>query len=97
TGLSFESGFGNGTAEIRMTGTIANVNAALNGLSYLPSLNYNSSRGAETLTIVTNDQGNTGSGGAQLDTDTVSISVTPVNDAPTAQNKTGGAAYAAET
>src|SRR5207253_689494 len=32
--------------------------------------------------IVTNDQGNTGSGGPLSDTDTVNITVNPVNDAP---------------
>ena len=62
------------------TGTLANINAALNGLAYQPTANFN---GADTLTITTNDQGNTGTGGAVPDTDTVAITVTAVNDAPT--------------
>ena len=38
------------------TGTMANINAALNGLSFAPTANYN---GAASLQITTNDQGNT--------------------------------------
>ena len=44
-----------------------------------PRPNYN---GAASLQIVTNDQGNSGSGGAARDTDTVAITVNAVNDAP---------------
>ena len=46
---------------------------------FAPTANYN---GAASLQIVTNDQGNTGSGGALSDTDTVAITVNAVNDAP---------------
>ena len=51
---------------------MANINAALAGLSYQPTSNY---QGSDSLTIVTNDQGNTGSGGPLSDTDTVNITV----------------------
>ena len=60
-------------------GTIAAINAALDGMSFAPTANYN---GAATLTIVTNDLGNTGAGGPLTDTDTVNITVNAVNDAP---------------
>lgn len=53
--------------------------SALNGLSFSPNLNFT---GAASVQIVTNDQGNTGSGGAQSDSDTVNITVNAVNDAP---------------
>src|SRR5204862_8307203 len=53
-------------------------NAALDGLVYTPAANFN---GADTLTLTTNDQGNTGSGGAKRDTDMVAITVNAVNDA----------------
>jgi VCBS repeat-containing protein len=72
----------NGTGSVQLAGTVANINAALaaaNGVTYAPNGNYN---GADTFTIVTNDNGNTGSGGAKIDTDTVAITVTAVNDAP---------------
>ena len=62
------------------TGTITDINAALDGLTFTPTADWN---GTATLTLVTDDQGNTGSGGTLSDTDTVEISVNPVNDAPT--------------
>ena len=82
-GLNFACGgcVGDGTADTTMTfqGTISAINTALNGLSFAPTGNFN---GSATLTITTNDLGNTGSGGAKTDTDSVSITVTPVNDVP---------------
>jgi hypothetical protein len=71
---------GNNTSTITMQGPQAAINAALNGLRYRPNANYN---GSDTLTITTDDLGNSGFGGPQTDTDTVSITVTAVNDAPT--------------
>src|SRR5204863_5369292 len=55
------------------------INTALAGMNFAPTANFN---GAASLQIVTNDQGNTGSGGPLSDTDTVNITVNPVNDAP---------------
>src|SRR5204862_382169 len=78
-GLSFTIGDGTADATMTFTGTPAAVNAALNGLSYAPAANYN---GADTLSITTNDLGNTGSGGPLSDTDTVAITIVAVNDAP---------------
>ena len=71
----------NGTASVILTGTLAQINAALDGLEYTGDLNYS---GTEKLTITTNDQGNTGTGGAKTDIDELTITVTPVNDPPTA-------------
>jgi hypothetical protein len=79
TGLAFTTGDGTSDATMTFTGTVANVNAALNGLTYLGNGNYN---GADTLTIHTDDQGNTGSGGPLTDQDSVAITVNAVNDAP---------------
>jgi Bacterial Ig domain/Cadherin domain/RTX calcium-binding nonapeptide repeat (4 copies) len=78
---------GSGTASAQITGTLTQVNAALNGLKYKGTANWNSTRGTETLTIATNDQGNTGTGGAKSDTDTVGITVSAVNDKPVATAK----------
>src|SRR5260221_169284 len=61
------------------TGTQANVDAALNNLVYRGNLNFN---GSDTITLTSNDQGNTGSGGALSDTDTIAVTVNAVNDAP---------------
>jgi hypothetical protein len=79
SGLSFTAGDGSGDATMTFTGTIANINAALNGMSYAPTAGFS---GAASLQIVTDDLGNTGSGGGQTDSDTVSITVNAVNDAP---------------
>jgi hypothetical protein len=75
---------GSGTATAQITGTLSQVNAALNGLTYRGNPNYNVTRGVETITVVTNDQGNTGTGGARTDSDTIAVTVNAVNDAPTA-------------
>ena len=70
-----------GAADFTMTfsGTVAAINAALNGLTYTGNLNF---AGPDTLNITTNDNGNTGSGGAQSDADGIAINVAAVNDAP---------------
>ncbi|WP_259732362.1 DUF4347 domain-containing protein, partial [Synechocystis sp. CS-94] len=68
-----------GTSSIVLTGTVANINTFLTGFApvFAPSANFN---GAVTLTMVTNDGGNTG-GAALSDTDTSTITVNSVNDA----------------
>jgi uncharacterized repeat protein (TIGR01451 family) len=72
SGLSFTVGDGTQDVTMTFTGTIANINAALNGLIYEPNNGYD---GPATVQITTDDQGNTGSGGAQTDTDTINITV----------------------
>ena len=54
---------------------MASVNAQLNGLTYTPADGF---VGFTTLTVVTNDQGNTGTGGPLSDTDLVQIEVVAV-------------------
>ncbi len=80
TGLSFGLGDGSADANMSFTGTLADINAALDGLSFLPSANFN---GPASLQIVSNDLGNSGSGGPLVDTDNVAITVNAINDAPT--------------
>ena len=63
---------GNGTATVIITGTAAQINAALAGLSYTGNLNFN---GPDTLTVTTGD-------GTAQDIDTVAITVNPLADAP---------------
>jgi hypothetical protein len=79
TGLTFTNGSGTGDATMTFAGSTADINNALNSLSYSPAANFN---GPALLTVTTNDKGNTGTGGAKSDTDTVAINVTPVNDVP---------------
>ncbi|MGO4830764.1 beta strand repeat-containing protein, partial [Rhizobiaceae sp. 2RAB30] len=78
TGLSFSDGDGTNDGIMTFTGTIADINAALDGLTFIPTPGYS---GPASLQITTNDQGLSG-GSAQSDTDTVTIDVTPQNDAP---------------
>lgn len=63
---------GSGTATITATDSITNINAALEGVTFTPTFGFT---GAATLTVTTNDQAFTGSGGAQTDTDTITINV----------------------
>ncbi|HKB02490.1 MAG TPA: PKD domain-containing protein, partial [Gemmataceae bacterium] len=58
---------------------IADINAALNGLTFTPEFDYTGPAG---LTITTNDQGNLGAGGPMSATDGVAITVTNSTPAP---------------
>jgi hypothetical protein len=78
--LSFTTGDGTADATMTFTGTISNINTALAGLIFAPTANYN---GPASVEILTDDQGNTGPGGAKTDDDTVNITVNvPVVVAP---------------
>ena len=78
-GLSFSMG-GNGSPSMTFSGNLGNVNTAINGITYAPNPDFN---GGDTLSVSVSDLGNTG-GPAQLDSDVVSITVDPINDAPIA-------------
>ena len=79
---------GNGTASVIITGTAAEINAALVGLAYTGNPNFN---GPDTLTVETSDA-------TATDTDIIAITVNPVNDAPVLNldadsSTTGGVDY----
>jgi large repetitive protein len=78
SGITFPTGTSDNSALIVIEGTISDLNNAINNLIYRPSADYN---GSDTLTITVNDQG-TSVGGAKTTTQTVAITVRPVNDAP---------------
>ena len=61
---------GNGTGTVTLTGTAAEINAALAGLSYSNTADY---AGPATLTVQTTD-------GTATDIDTIALTVTPVVD-----------------
>ncbi|MBL8830038.1 MAG: hypothetical protein JNM18_23870, partial [Planctomycetaceae bacterium] len=73
SGLSFSVGNGSAAATMTFAGSIANINAALNGLTFTPASGFVG--GAAQLSITTNDLGNTGGGGALVDTDSLYIYV----------------------
>ncbi len=82
TGLTFTVGDGTADATMTFTGSFAAVNTALAGLSFNPTTSFT---GAASLQIVTADQGNTGSGGTQTDSDTIAITVTAAGSTVKAQ------------
>lgn len=74
---------GNGSGSLVLTGTLADLNALLSGgVTYQGVQDFN---GQDRLTMVTDDLGNTGSGGPLSDTDVLPIEVLAVNDAPVNQ------------
>ena len=74
---------GNGTASVLVTGTVANINAGLSGLTFnpTPAFPFSSTTGAAAIAINVNDLGNTGGGSLQANAN-LPIEVRAVNDAP---------------
>ena len=70
---------GNGTGLVSFAGNVTDINAALNGLIFLPTSNFN---GSDMLTLTTAD------GVAVPVLSSVAITVTSVNDAPSGTDKT---------
>lgn len=73
---------GTNPAARTLTGSLADINAliSLNRLRYVPATNAN---GAVILAISINDQGHTGTGGAQIAMHNATLNLAAVNDAPT--------------
>jgi hypothetical protein len=66
---------GNGSPSVTLSGTLGEINAALaipGNLTYRGDPDF---FGTDTLTIATNDNGNSGTGGAQSDTDQLAIDI----------------------
>jgi hypothetical protein len=83
TGLTFALGDGSDDANMVFTGTLADINTALDGMRFDPLLNFN---GAASIQITTDDLGNSGIGGPLTDVDTVIINVASINDDPVLVN-----------
>jgi len=79
----------NGTNSVTIIGTVAEVNAALATVTYTPTANFN---GPATLTMTTNDGGNSGTGGGTDQVSMVTITVNAVNDPPLVANLAGDTA-----
>ncbi|MBX2823552.1 MAG: choice-of-anchor C family protein, partial [Gammaproteobacteria bacterium] len=72
----------NGTYSVTLTGSIDAINETLGangGLTYASDLNFN---GSDAITIAVNDGGSFGSGGAQVTTEVLPVTVAAINDAP---------------
>lgn len=64
-----------------LNGTLDDINAVLSGgVTYLGDTNFS---GQDTVTVVVNDNGSTGSGGALRDTASITVNVAPKPDIPT--------------
>ncbi|WP_237716190.1 DUF5801 repeats-in-toxin domain-containing protein [Moritella dasanensis] len=73
---------GEGSETLIITGSLDDINALLaSGVEYTGDANFN---GEDALTMTTNDQANAGTGPAEglTDSDSITITVNPVNDAP---------------
>lgn len=75
---SLASFSGNGTALLQLSGTRANVNAAVSTLRFTPHANFN---GVASISITTLEL-NPASGPGWTDVDALAIAVSPVGDAP---------------
>ena len=86
-GLTFTSG-ANGDQTMTFRGTATQIKAALNGLIFVPPIQHNNALPPPTtITITTEDEGRFGPPPApatpnRVDVDTITISITPVNDPP---------------
>jgi VCBS repeat-containing protein len=80
----------NGQSAITLSGTPAQINATLlAGLTYRGAQNY---FGPDAIVLNVSDFGNTGTGGTLQTSTTVTVTVSPINDAPNAGNDTGATA-----
>lgn len=81
-GLTFLNGSANNTRYLLFDGSQADVNAAMQGMTYTANVG----RSSDVLTIDVHDLGNSGAGGAKVDRDTISMTLegsSGVNQAPT--------------
>ena len=79
--LTFGDGNGVGNRTMTFTGTIADINNALEGLRFTPDADF---AGTASIRISTDDNGSFGAGGTLVDVDAINIAVLPINDAPVA-------------
>ncbi len=79
TGLHFLIGSGGGGATISISGTLADLNAAIDGLIFTPAAGYS---GFATIQVSINDQGNSGVGGPLTAQGVIGITITPATAAP---------------
>ena len=93
SGAATISAGANGSADLTIQGTVADINGTLASLLYTGNTDV-TGIAADTLMMTTDDGGNTGSGGAQQDADNIQIDITNVNDAPV--NTVPGAQVVAE-
>ncbi len=84
---------GSGTATLTLTGSLADLNTFLDtpaNVQYLHDTPHTFGNDADTIQVVVNDGGNTGSGGGTDQTiGAVNVDITAVNDSPTLVTNVG--------
>ncbi|HET6328653.1 MAG TPA: hypothetical protein VFG04_28475 [Planctomycetaceae bacterium] len=94
SGLTFKTGT-NGTASFTVTGSVANLNTALNGLLYRPASNY---VGSDSLSIAVTDAGDNESGSAFVALSVTGSSAPSITAPPGAVvSQNGALAFSAAT
>ncbi len=81
---------GNDSGSVVLMGSLTDINEAMASLSYKPDPDYS---GSDNLSISVNDLGSSGSGGPQVTNKNVPLTVSPVNDAPSASNLSSTSSY----
>jgi CSLREA domain-containing protein len=75
TGLTFVTGDGTDDVTMSFNGTLATINARLNGLTFKPETGFATGQEVASLQIISDDQGHNGDGGAKSTTTTFNIFV----------------------
>jgi hypothetical protein len=88
--LVFTTGDGTADGSMVFTGTVANINTALAGLVFTPNTSFT---GTAIMTLVIDDQNNSGAGTTPNATVQTTITVTEVNDPPILLFNGSGAAF----
>jgi CSLREA domain-containing protein len=70
---------GYGTSNLTITGPLADVNNTLDTMFLLPGDGATTDGQAPVIVVTSNDNGNTGPGGAMTDVDTISLTFEPAN------------------
>lgn len=83
-----------GSDALTLSGTRAALNTALATLTYNPNQDF---VGADALTVDISDDGSSGAGVILIDSDSVTLNVTPVNDIPVLTAPAGGYDVVGET
>ena len=90
SGLTFTSGDGTADPTVTFQGTIANINAALDGMSFTPKKDVFGT-GEGQIVMNTSDLGNSGSGGTKVDNgDLLLFDVDRIDDDPPIPSLTPG-------
>ncbi|MCZ2343101.1 MAG: tandem-95 repeat protein, partial [Bacteroidales bacterium] len=67
------------TSQFTLEGSLSKIITSISSLTYIPDANYS---GNAIISLTANDNGNTGGGLPTIDSTTIAITITPINDPP---------------